>query len=156
MPCRNPGNAVVVGVERTLELASTWLRWDGTPRVSEDGDRVYTPHKAIRRYTDHLIDHLAQIEALVGNHDSEPDGWQGSLVTLASDWAPFTEVDLVEAGQRLRRLARIYVMRLDALGHQAWDESRGPHWTVREIVEHVAPPWYAEQVGDLRPRRPAT
>ena len=147
----NPGTAVVVGVERTLELASTWLRWDGAPLVSEDGDRVYTPNKAIRRYSDHLIDHLAQIEALVGNCDSEADGWHGSLVTLASDWAPFTEVDLAEAGQRLTRLARIYVIRLDALGPKSWDESRGSQWTLRQIVKHVAPPWYAEQVGDLRP-----
>ena len=146
----NPARAVEAGVERTLELAATWLRWDGTPSVSEDGDRVYTPNKAIRRYTDHLIDHLAQIEALVGNGKSPPDEWHGSLVTFGSDWAPFTEVDLVEAGQRLRRLAQVYVMRFEALGPDAWDEPHPGEWTLREIIDHVAPPWYAEQVGDLR------
>jgi hypothetical protein len=149
----NPGDAVVAGVERTLELAATWLHWDGTPRVSEDGHRVYTPQKAIRRYSDHLIDHLAQVEALVGDHESEPDGWHGSLVTFASDWAPFTEVDLVEARQRLIRLAQIYVMRLAALDPHDWDEPRGQNWTLRQIVDHVAPAWYAEQVGELSSRQ---
>ena len=56
--------------------------------MSEDGDRVYTPNKAIRRYADHLTDLLVQIEALVGRHEPPPDCWQGSLVTFASDGAP--------------------------------------------------------------------
>ena len=36
-----------------------------------------------------------------------PDEWHGSLVTFDSDWARFTEVELDEAGQRLRRLAQV-------------------------------------------------
>jgi hypothetical protein len=140
---------VATGVERTLTLARTWLRWDGTPLVSEDEERVYTPHKSLRRYADHLIDHLAQIEALTTNATSLPDRWHGSLVTLAVDWAPFTEADLQEANERLRRLAEIYRLRLRALGPTEWDRPRGEAWTIREIVQHVAPPWYAEQVGDL-------
>lgn len=147
------GDMVVEGVERTLALASTWLAWDGVARVSEG--RIYTPHKAIRRYSDHLIDHLAQIEALTSSRTPLRDGWHGSLVTVAADWAPFTEADLVEAGERLRRLAQIYAMRLEALGPEAWDRPRSPEWTIREIVEHVAPPWYAEQVGDLTRPGPA-
>ncbi len=146
----SPAGLIVSGVERTLELAQTWLAWNGVGRVSEDGERIYTPHKAIRRYCDHLIDHLAQIEALVAGEEGEPDEWHGSLVTLACDWASFSEADLNEARQRLRRLGRIYLMRFESLGPEAWDAPRGGEWTLREIVEHVAPPWYAEQVGDLR------
>jgi pimeloyl-ACP methyl ester carboxylesterase len=59
----NPGDAVVAGVERSLSLARTWLAWDGRPRMTADGERLYTPHKAIRRHTHHLVDHLAEIEA---------------------------------------------------------------------------------------------
>ena len=143
---------VAGGVERTLVLARTWLRWDGTPLVSEDEDRVYTPHKCLRRYADHLVDHLAQIEALTANATSLPDRWHGSLVTLAADWSPFTEADLREANERLTRLAEIYRLRLRALGPREWDRRRGEAWTIREIVEHVAPAWYAEQVGDLSTR----
>ena len=146
----NPATAVTSGVERTLELARTWLAWTGTPCVSEDGERVYTPNKVMRRYTDHLIDHLAEIEALLAGQPTEPDRWRGSLVTLASDWAPFTEAELNEAEQRLRRLAQTYVNRLTLAGPREWDAPRGEHWTIREIVEHVAEAWYAEQVGDLR------
>lgn len=146
----NPGTAVVVAVEESLAIATSWLRWDGTPRVSEDGDRVYTPHKAVRRIGDHLVDHLAEIEALLAGVPTQPDGWHASLVTTAADWAPFTEVDLVEAGQRLRRLARTLELRLAAAGPEAWDTPRTPSWTLREIAEHlVGVRWYAEQVGRL-------
>lgn len=149
-PSTDPTLLVEQGVARTLELARTWLAWDGRPRLSDDGDRLYTPNKVIRRYTDHLIDHLAEIEALLAGAECEPDHWHASLVTVASDWAPFTEADLNEASQRLRRLGRVYALRMGAAGPTAWDASRAPHWTLREIVEHVSAPWYAEQVGDLR------
>jgi hypothetical protein len=146
----NPGTAVVAAVEDSLEIAASWLRWDGTPRLSEDGDRVYTPHKAVRRIADHLVDHLAEIEALLAGVPTQPDGWHASLVTTAADRAPFTEIDLVEAGQRLRRLARTLELRLAAAGPEAWEASRAPSWTLREIAEHlVEVRWYAEQVGRL-------
>jgi len=145
----NPGTAVVVAVEESLAIAASWLHWDGTPRVSED-DRVFTPHKAVRRIGDHLVDHLAEMEALLAGVPTQPDGWYASLVTTAADWAPFTEVDLVEAGQRLRRLARTLEHRLEAAGPDAWDSPRAPSWTLREIAEHlVEVRWYAEQVGRL-------
>ncbi|MBV8931050.1 MAG: hypothetical protein JO285_00605, partial [Kutzneria sp.] len=112
----NPGEVVVAGVERILVLARTWLAWDGRPRLAEGGERLYTPHKAIRRHTHHLIDHLAEIEALLGGHSSRPDEWRGSSVTVAGDWAPFTEPDLNEAEQCLPRLADLYVQRLAAAG----------------------------------------
>jgi hypothetical protein len=146
----NPGVAVEDAVRRCLELAATWLHWDGTPRVSADGDRVYTPHKAVRRIADHLLDHLAEVEALLAGVDTQPDGWHASLVTLDSDWARFTEADLDEAAQRLPRLARTFALRLAAAGPEAWDTPRGTHWTLREIAEHLTGVlWYAEQVGEL-------
>lgn len=144
-----PAASVVAAVERTLELARTWLGWDGRPRVAEGGGRLYTPHKVIRRTADHLIDHLAEVEALLAGVPTEPDGWRASTVTLAADWAPFTESDLNEAEQRLRRLARLLQLRLAAAGPDEWDVPRSPNWTLRQIAEHLAVPWYAEQLGDL-------
>jgi hypothetical protein len=140
------------GVERTLELAATWLVWDGRPRLADDDERIYTPHKAIRRHVDHLIDHLAHIEAILSGNSTIADGWHGSRVTVSSDLAPFMEADLNEARQRLTRLAQIYAVRLGSLPAAAWDAPHEGDWTVRQIVEHVGPAWYAEQVGDLRSR----
>jgi len=151
-PNDDPGHCVTEAVRRTLELALTWLAWDGKPRVSEDGDRVYTPHKAIRRMADHLVDHTAEIEALLSDVESLPDHWRGSLVTLESDWCSFTEADLNEAQERLNRLGNILVLRLAAAGSAAWERQRDEHMTLREIAEHVGTAWYAEQVGDLTPR----
>jgi hypothetical protein len=145
----NPAELVAAGIQRFLELARTWLAWDGRPLVSEDGDRVYTPNKAVRRQADHLVDHLAEIEALLAGAPTEPDCWHGSLVTMASDWAAFTEADLNEAIQRLRRLGQLYVLRFAAAGEPEWDRPRAPNWTLRAIAEHLADPWYAQQVGDL-------
>ena len=34
-----------------------------------------------------------------------------------------------------------------------WDLSRQPDWTVRQIAEHVASTWYADQIGDLTATR---
>jgi hypothetical protein len=95
----DPGSALEV-------VAATWLAWDGRPHVAEDGERIYTPHKAISRHGDHLIDHLAEVEALLGGIRTEEDHWYGSIITLASNWAPFTEAELNEACQRLSRHAR--------------------------------------------------
>jgi hypothetical protein len=146
----NPGQAVVDGVEHILALAETWLAWDGRPRRAADSVRAYTPVKAIRRHADHLIDHLAHIESLLSGVPSIEDRWHASYVTLASDLQPFTEADLNEAQQRLRRLAQLYVLRLEAAGPEAWDVRHEPDGTVREIVTHVAGTYYADQIGDLR------
>jgi hypothetical protein len=151
-----PAGLILDAVETCLDLAVTWYAWDGRPRVSEPtGDlpdgTVFTPHKAIRRIADHLVDHLAEIEALLAGAETIPDTWHGRTVTLATDWAPFTEADLNEARNRLRRLARIYALRLRSLDPEALDAPRGQAWTIRRIVEHVAGvTWYARQVGDLR------
>lgn len=146
----NPGVLVETAVERCLEIAATWLAWDGRPKTSEDGDRIYTPHKAIRRIGDHLVDHLAEVEALLSGVPTEPDKWHGSLLTFEADWARFTEAELDEARQRLRRLGRTFALRYAAAGPEEWDKDRGENWTLRQIAEHLVElTWYAEQVGDL-------
>jgi DNA-binding transcriptional MerR regulator len=146
----NPGAQVELAVEYCLEVAATWLAWDGRPAVSEGGDRIYTPHKAIRRIADHLIDHLAEVEALLAGVPTMPDEWHASLVTVEADWARFTEPDLDEARQRLRRLARVFALRLGAAGVEEWDRPRGENWSLREIAAHLdGVRWYADQVGRL-------
>jgi hypothetical protein len=151
-PTDDPGAAVEDAVRRSLALVDTWIHWDGRPHVSADGDRVYTPAKAVRRIADHLVDHLAEVEAVLAGVPTQPDGWHGSLVTVESDWARFTEVDRDEAHQRLSRLARTFSLRLGAAGPEQWDLSRGEGWTLREIADHLTGVlWYAEQVGDLSP-----
>jgi hypothetical protein len=145
----NPGVAVEDAVRRSLVLVDTWIGWDGAPRVSEDGDRVYTPVKAVRRIADHLTDHLAEVEAVLAGVETQSDAWHGSLVTLESDWARFTELDRDEARERLPRLARTFSLRLAAAGPDEWDRPRAG-WTLREIADHLTGVlWYAEQVGDL-------
>ena len=145
----DPGDLIEQATDRVLTLARTWLAWDGRPYLADDGERVYTPHKAVRRYADHLVDHLAEVEALLAGVPSRADGWHASTVTLESDWARFTEADLNEATERLTRLSATFRLRLIAAGEHAWDLPRDPAWTLREIASHVGPPWYAEQVGDL-------
>jgi hypothetical protein len=144
----NRASALVPAVEQVLALAATWLAWDGRPRVAADGERACT-RKAIRRTADHIVDRLAQAEALLAGVPAEEDRWHASAVTLDADRASFSEADLVEAQQRLRRLARTFALRYAAAGSEAWDTPRGDEWTLREIAEHVGDPWYAEQVGDL-------
>ena len=63
----NPGQLVVNAVEACLALAATWHAWDGRPVAGTvDGKpNTWTPQKALRRITDHLIDHLHQVEALL-------------------------------------------------------------------------------------------
>jgi hypothetical protein len=148
----NPGQLVSDSVEACLEIAATWHAWDGRPvaRTVDGKPNTWTPAKALRRITDHLIDHLQQVEALLAGVPSIPDTWHGRFVTLDADWARFTEADYDEACSRLRRLGRWYVLRYQAAGPAAWDEPRGGEWTLREIAEHVAEVrFYAEQVGSL-------
>ncbi|GAA4519201.1 hypothetical protein [Nonomuraea ferruginea] len=60
-------------------LAATWTTWDGRPVRADE--RVYTPHKAIRRVADHLIDHLAEVEARLAANPTVPDCWHASMIT---------------------------------------------------------------------------
>jgi hypothetical protein len=65
-------------VDYVLRLAETWPRWDGRPcEVPVEGEqpRIYTPHKAIRRVADQLVDHLAGFEGrLAGQPTSQTAG----------------------------------------------------------------------------------
>ena len=145
---RDPASLVPDAVDEVLRQAATWLAWDGAPRFG-DGN-TWTPHKALRRVVDHLLDHLAQIEAVLAGQPTVPDTWHGRAVTLDSDWARFTEADLDEAASRLRRYALLYRIRLGTLSADELDRSRPQAWTLRQIAHHVAGvTYYAQQVGDL-------
>jgi hypothetical protein len=145
----NPGVLVEQAVERSLALVVTWPAWDGRPLTSDD-DRTFTPHKAVRRIADHMIDHLAEVEALLAGVPTQPDEWHASALTSQADLAPFTVDDVREAEQRLRRLGRTFTLRYAALEPAEWDKDRGENWTLRQIAEHLGElDWYAEQVGRI-------
>jgi hypothetical protein len=118
----NPGSLVGPAVEYVLKIASTWYAWDGRPVATEEN--VWTPHKALRRVQDHLLDHLAEVEALLAGAPTIPDTWYGRTVTIDADWARFTEADLAEARSRLSRLAQLYELRFAAAGPAEWDRPR--------------------------------
>ncbi|MEU9462625.1 hypothetical protein [Streptomyces sp. NPDC048312] len=145
---RDPAQLLTAMVDRVLALAATWTAWDGRPVPA--GDRLYTPHKAIRRVADHLVDHLAEMEARLVGEETQPDHWHASATTTAADLAPFTGADLDEARSRLTRLARIWANRLDALTPDELDRSAGTGWTFRQLAFHLAESvYYADAVGDL-------
>ncbi|MEJ1197332.1 MULTISPECIES: hypothetical protein [unclassified Streptomyces] len=143
-----PADAVTGMVDHVLALAATWTRWDGRPAHVDD--RVHTPHKAIRRVADHMVDHLAELEARLAGEETQPDHWHASMVTTDADRAPFTQEDLDEARSRLTRLARIWANRLDALTGEQLDHSPGEGWSFRELAVHLTESaYYADAVGDL-------
>jgi hypothetical protein len=148
----NPAQLVVDGVEKCLDYAVTWHAWDGRPIAGtlEGRPNVWTPMKALRRITDHLIDHLHEVQALLAGAEPMPDTWHGRLVTLDADWARLTEPDFDEAQSRLRRLARTYLLTYEMAGPAQWDAPRDPAWSLREIADHVSGvSAYAEYVGRL-------
>jgi hypothetical protein len=145
---RDPASLIPAAVERVLELANTWVAWDGRPRYG-DGN-AWTPHKALRRVADHLLDHLAEIDALLAGEQTLPEHWLGRTVTLDADFARFTESDLHEASCRLLRFGEMYRVRFTARSAEDLDAERPNAWTLRQIAHHVSNVvWYAEQVGDL-------
>ncbi|MEU0225774.1 hypothetical protein ABZ177_15645 [Streptomyces sp. NPDC006284] len=147
-PTPTPADTVTGMVDHVLALAATWTGWDGRP-TQVDG-RVYTPHKAIRRVADHMVDHLAELVARSAGEETQPDHWHASLITTEADRAPFTREDLDEARSRLTRLARIWADRLDALTPEQLDHSPGEGWSFRELAAHLAESvYYADAVGDL-------
>lgn len=145
---REPALAVTSMIDHVLDLAATWTTWDGRP-MHTDG-RVYTPHKAIRRVADHLIDHLAEVEARLAGSPTIPDHWHASASMTPADLAPFTDQDLDEARSRLTRLSQICAVRLTELTPEQLDRSPGAGWTFRQIAFHLADSaYYADAVGDL-------
>jgi hypothetical protein len=67
-------------VREVLAVAETWLGWDGAP-IRREGN-AWTPHKALRRTADHLLDHLAEIQCRLAGQPTLPDVWPGRMVTL--------------------------------------------------------------------------
>src|SRR5438128_12223256 len=114
----DPDELVVEATEDALARAATWIGWDSGAVMSLGN--AWTPHKALRRITDHLIDHLNQVECRAAGVESVPDEWRGRATTLTSDWAPFSEDELNEASARLRRLGQTLALRLRDLRTE-WD-----------------------------------
>lgn len=146
---RDVTTAIPAAVTYVLDLAETWLGWDGRP-VYRDGN-AWTPHKALRRVADHLLDHLTEIECRLAGQPTLPDQWHGRMVTTSADFARFTEVDLDEATSRLTRLAACYQSRLGGLGQDILDaRPDDATWTIREVAHHVSHVTvYADMVGRL-------
>jgi hypothetical protein len=145
---QHPAQVVTAMVDDALKFAETWTAWDGEPRVVDD--RVFTPHKAVRRVVDHLIDHLAEIEARLAGVPSIADHWHASAMTTAADLVPFTDGDLDEARSRLTRLAQIFDVRLRALTDDELDHQPTDARSIRQIALHLEVSLsYAEAVGDL-------
>lgn len=150
---RHPADVVTGMVDHVLRMAATWPEWDGRLieiPVEDEPPRTYTPHKAIRRVADHLVDHLAELEARLAGRPTEPDHWHASAITTPADLAAFTPDDLDEARSRLRRLALIWDVRLRSLSGQQLNERAGDAWTLRQLAFHVAESaFYADSVGVL-------
>lgn len=147
---RDPADVVLGMVDHVLSLVDTWTTWDGAPgRVD---DRVYTPHKAVRRVADHLVDHLAEVDARLAGEPTIPDRWHASAITTPADLAPFTDDDRDEAHSRLDRLALVWRLRLRlrSLDDDRLDRHEGDAWTIREIAFHLEEStYYADAVGRL-------
>jgi hypothetical protein len=134
---RDVTGLIPAAVDEVLSTAEAWLAWDGRP-VHADGN-AWTPHKCLRRVTDHLLDHLAELECRLAGQPTVPDRWHGRRLTLDADFARFTEADLDEATSRLTRLAAAYRARLSTLDPATLD-ARGADgaWSIRQIVHHVS------------------
>ena len=146
---RDPVKVVTESIDTVLRLADTWTEWDGRP--VEVDDRTYAPIKSLRRVADHLLDHLAELEARLAGVSTVKDTWHGSFMTSPSDLAGFTVEDLNDARNRLERLRLIWKLRLGALTDEQLDEREGGGWSLREVAFHVAESaYYAEAIGDLR------
>ncbi|MFB4301084.1 hypothetical protein [Actinomadura sp. NTSP31] len=149
---RDPASVVTGTIDHVLALAATWTAWNGRPLQADD--RLYTPHKAIRRVADHFIDHLAEVEARLIGERTIPDHWHASASTTPADLATFTDQDLDEAKSRLTRLGLIWAARLNAMTPDQLDHSPGEGWTFRQIAIHLAEStYYADAVGNLTDSR---
>src|SRR5262249_49189085 len=144
---RDPAAVLRAAVEHAIALIDTWVLWDGQPIPV--GDRVYTPHKSVRRIVDHLIDHLGELEARLVGEATLPEGdWQASAITTGADLAPFQVEDRQEAFARLGRLGQVWAARLGTLDAGQLeagqldagqlDATPGVGWSARQIAFHLA------------------
>ena len=124
-----PDELILQATEDALGLAESWIGWSSGAVMSLGS--AWTPHKALRRIADHLIDHLCQIEMRVALETPVPDLWRGRSVTLESDWARFTELDLDEATARIRRLAQLMALRVRSLRDRQIEDARLASWVMR-------------------------
>jgi hypothetical protein len=140
---------VPAAVAEVLDVAETWLGWNGNAARAEGN--AWTPHKALRRVADHLLDHLAEIECRLAGQPTQPDEWHGRMVTTDADFARFTEIDLDEATSRLTRLGACYRARVGGLDREALDARPDEQtWTIREVIHHVSNVTaYAHAMGRL-------
>jgi hypothetical protein len=140
---------IPTAVSQVLDTAETWLGWDGAP-IRREGN-AWTPHKALRRVADHLLDHLTEIQCRIAGLPTLPDRWHGRMITTDADFARFTEIDLDEATSRLNRLAACYQAILQGRDAAVLDERPAEQvWTVREVVHHVSHVTaYADTIGRL-------
>jgi len=137
------------GVERILELAATWVDWNGRARLSEDGVPHHTlaPSTAPPRRPPRRPPGRGPRPPRRSAHRSRP------LARQRRDRGGRL------GGLRCRRPARsrrtstpprphlpagLHLGRPGRLGRV--EDPTGPLW---RIAEHVGRPWYAEQVGDL-------
>ena len=136
-------------VEHVLRLAATWTRWDGRPRPIDD--RVYTPHKAIRRVADHMLDHIAQLEA----HLTGTAPVAGSVARLddhdGSGPRPLRWSDAsMKRGAACPRLAQLWRLRLAQVPPEELDRAEGDAYTPREMAFcAVGSTYYADAIGEL-------
>lgn len=146
---RDVTQLVPKAVAEILDVAETWLGWNGAP-IRREGN-AWTPHKALRRVGDHLLDHLAEIQCRLAGQPTLPDTWHGRMVTVDADFARFTEIDLDEATTRLRRLSACYQAVLHDRDPAILDARPGEDtWTLREVVHHVSNVTaYADTIGRL-------
>jgi hypothetical protein len=154
---RDPADAIDAMVAEFLQMAETWTNWDGKPVATPNGQRVYTPHKALRRFADHMVDHLAQLQAEQAGAESIPDTWQASRITTPADLAPLTREDLDEARNRLERLALMWRVSLAAIPADELDSAEGDDYTPRELAFHTLESMdYANYLGDMTGTRQPT
>jgi hypothetical protein len=145
---RPPADAIDEMVAHVLAVAASWLDWNGEP--VEVGSRAYTPNKSIRRVADHMLDHLAQLEAYVAGRASLPDEWHASAATTPADLAPFTREDLDEATSRLERLAAMWRIRLEGLSEDELDRRSADSYSPREMAFCAVESAYdADAIGPL-------
>ncbi|MEP7378403.1 MAG: hypothetical protein ABI725_02460 [Chloroflexota bacterium] len=149
---RDPAAAIDQMMADFMVIAETWTSWDGQPIpiTTSYGRRVYTPNKALRRMNDHMVDHLAQLQAELIGQPTVPDTWRASQITTGADMAPITAEDLAEARNRFERLAGMWRATLASIPADKMDLAKGDDYTPRELAFHTLESMdYAIHVGDL-------